>query len=385
MHIPLFGTNLAKIRWNGGAPELSTAKDLHQAQKDAPYWAGQLRAGNMSAFDVVDKKGITHRASKEAYYLGTFHLLTLVHDATFWNELVKYIGPETHTFWLPILESAVEYGNVHALDALKNHTNQPLQTLFFEWKAFTRNTSKFAPHPASLQWFAEDSSLHGKLREHVQSSLVRDYCREILAYTPPLWWDAPSQTSGAQSIAERTAAWCAMPEHLRNIEGSFNTALYMLNCLNEMDATVPSLDPPNYPEHSSKELENALQQSIEMVCNVAKMPLELLRTLAGRMTPQDLEHPFLCAVAQHEYEYYQVDANRSSRNMNRIPLSIAQRQQVAHNVARAEPLPTLLDMQCQKRTPWLVYQVAEPFISRRPVQTMDLPDGLLDTNVFDPS
>lgn len=380
MHIPVFSALAANKRWNGGAPALMTHEDLRQAQADAPYWADELRAGNMPAFDIRAKKV---QALNEAYHLERFHFLSYINHEGFWNALVDHLGVQSPTFWLPAVDSAIESGNVHALNALNSRAKLPVQTLFFEWLTFAEQCKNVhPPHPRALQWFAQDESLHDLLRAFSENSLARDYSPAMLTGNTPLWWDATSQTSGAESVLSWTRDWCALPETLRTTEGAVKNVMSLLTCLNKRDMDRARLDPMQTRRNSasSMELAQALEQSIAMVCEAAQLPPELMRTLAGRMTPEDLENPILCAVVQYEDPFVVEDWFCTMQH--RRPLREAQYKQVVHNAARAEPLPALLDMQCKKGVSWGIYSVAEPFISKRPVQTMALPEGLLDTSPF---
>lgn len=383
MHIPVFSAHAASKRWNGGAPELMTEGDLVQAQKDAPYWAQELRAGNMPAFDIHTKK---MQDANEAYHLERFHFLSYINNDDFWNALVEHLNVKTPTFWLPAIDSAIESGNVHALHAIKTHAGLPLQTLFFEWLTYAEQCKNVhPPHPQALQWFAQDASLHELLRAFSESSLARDYSTAILTGEVPLWWDAANQTSGAASVLSWTQDWCALPETLRTTEGAVKNALSLLTCLNKRDMDRARQDPMHTRRASTpaQALSAALEQSVARVCEAASLPPELMRTLAGRMTAEDFENPLLCAVVQYQDPF--VTEDWFCTMQHRQPLRTAQYKQVVHNASRAEPLPALLDMQCQKGVSWGIYGVAEPFISKRAVQSMALPEGLLDTSAFNPN
>ena len=378
MHIPLFSALSAKKRWNGGAPELMTPANILQAQQDAPYWAKQLRAGNMPAFDVHNKKA---QGTNEIYHLERFRFLSYIHNKDFWNALVTHLGPQNSTFWLTVLDSAIESGNVHALSALNIHAKLPLQTLFFEWLPlgnFSQKTDIL--HPRALEWFATDTSLHELLRTFSAKILDRDYSGAMLSNKIPLWWDAANQTNGAQSVISWTNDWCALPAAVRTTEGAVKNAVSILISLNKRDMDRQHRDPQNVSRSApeSQELAIALEKSVTIICERMDLPMRLIRTLAGRMKAQDLEDPMLCAVVQYQDPHVHEDTFCTQQH--RVPLRHSQYLQVVHNAARSEPLPTLLDMHCERGALWHIYNIAEPFVNQRPVQTMALPDGLLDMN-----
>lgn len=375
MHIPVFSASAASKRWCGGRPELMTHKSLVQAQHDAPYWTEELRAGNMPAFDVHSKHG---KAEKEAYHLERFRLLSYIHNEGFWIALVDHLTPQPIAFWLPALASAIESGNVHALSAL--NAKYSLQTLFFEWFEFMKSSQmKDVVHPKALQWFARDNNLHDLLRAFSENTFNADYAELMLSNA--LWWDAANDPRGAQSVSSLAKEWCALPLSLRTTAGAVKNTISMLTCLNRRDMDRQNKDPQRIYRNApaSQELATALEGGVALICKTTNLPLALIRTLTGRMTPEDLENPLLCAVVQYQDPYDEADW--FCIQQHRVPLRSAQYQQVVHNARRAGPLSTLLEMQCSKGMSWEIYNVAESFINQRPVNTMALPDGLLETSL----
>lgn len=371
MHIPVFSALAANTRWNNGAPDLMTMDALRQAAADAPYWEKELRAGNMLTMD-------------EGYHLQAFRFLSFVHHEGFWDALVGHLGQQTPTFWLPALDSAIEAGNLHALNALTTKGQYTLQALFFEWLAFVEQTQGATTmlHPNTLAWFAQDPTLHTFMNAFGEACMQRDYTTLLLKGEDPPWWDVPSKTGGVQALLERNKAWCALDAPLFTLEGAVKTAIQMLVSLNKSDMDADNNDPKRIHRQSpaSLALRSALETCVTTICERASIPQGLIRTLAGRMNAQDREDPMLCAVAQFEDPHVRHEPYCTAQQ--RAPLSVAHYRQIQNNASFAEPLPTLLDMEDKaiRGLPWRIYCIAEPFVSRRPVQTMALPENLLSAD-----
>lgn len=371
MHIPVFSALAANTRWNNGAPDLMTMEALQQANADAPYWEKELRAGNMRAMD-------------EEYHLQAFRFLSFVHHEGFWDALVGHLGPQTPIFWLPALDSALEAGNLHALNALNTRGQHTRQTLFFEWLTFVDQTQGAVTmlHPSTLAWFAQDRTLDKFMNAFGESCMQRDYATLLLKGEPPQWWDVPTKTGGIQALMERNKAWCQLDEPLFTLEGAVKTSIQMLVSINKSEMDVGNEDPQHVHRRTpaSFALREALETCVAAICERAAIPQGLIRTLAGRMNAQDREDPMLCAVAQFEDPHVRHEPYCAMQS--RAPLSAAHYRQIQNNASFAEPLPTLLDMEDKdiRGLPWRIYCIAEPFVSRRQVQTMALPDNLLSAN-----
>lgn len=371
MHIPFFSSSQARLRWNHGFPRLDTPEAILSANKDAPYWAMELRAGNMARMD-------------ESYYLERFRGLGFVHNQDFWNALVEHLGKESPAYWLPVLDSAISTGNVPALTAFNTLAAFSKQTLFYQWRAFVESATNPEPlHPNTLAWFASDESLHHFLVEYSASALSRTYANPILEGTLPWLVDPASQTAGVPAVLAWAKAWCALPDTLANPQTGLSNALSLLVQLNHRDQDRHGKDHgrTNRCTPSSVALSMALEQSVELISARTSMPLGLVRTLAGRMTQDDLEQPFLCAVAQ--YEYSEVISHHCTVLQQRNYMHPAHWMQIQNNAKFAEPLPLLLDMQGQRGQPWQIYNLAEPFISKRAVHMEALPPNFLDAPLSD--
>lgn len=366
MHIPVFSALAANTRWNNGIPDLMTMEALLQANADAPYWEKELRAGNMRPMD-------------EAYHLERFRFLSFVHHAGFWNALVDHMGEKHISFWLPAVDSAIDSGNTLALEALNTRAKHSRQALFFEWLAFISSAPNIeVPHSRSLAWFAQDPALHEYLYAFSEKTLCRDYASAMLTGKIPLWWDAPNATWGATSVLSRAKEWCALDDALATPQSGLKNALSMLTCLNKIAMDRKGVDPKqeHRKEPPSLLVAASLEESVALICARVGIPLGLARTLAGRMTSEDLENPILCAVVQFEDPFVIGDPHCFSQH--RAPLREAQYMQVKNNAKFAEPLPTLLDMNATRGVPWEIYTIAEPFMSKRPIQSMSLPENLFD-------
>lgn len=366
MHIPFFSSSQARLRWNQGLPDLDSPQELLDAHKDATYWADELRAGNMRAMD-------------ESYYLERFRALGFVHHHDFWNALIGHLGKESPSFWLPALDSAITTGNVQALTALNTAAGFSKQALFYQWRAFVAAAANPEPlHANTLAWFAGDESLHDFLEAYSASALSRLYSNPMLRGDAPWFVDPASQSLGVNAVLAWTNAWCALPDSLANPNTGLRNALDLLVELNRRDQDRQGQDPGgvNRRSPSSVALSKVLEQSVELICERTKMPPGLVRTLAGRMTQEDLEQPFLCAVAQ--FEYADTASHHISVLQQRNYMHPAHWMQIQNNAKFAEPLPLMLDMQTQRGQSWQIYNLAEPFINKRAIQVEALPTNFLD-------
>ena len=237
-------------------------------------------------------------------------------------------------------------------------------------------------HPNTLAWFAQDTTLHKFMNAFGEACMQRDYAILLLKGETPSWWDVPSKTGGVQALVERNKAWCQLGEPLFTLEGAVKTAIQMLVSLNKSDMDVGNDDPQRIHRQSpaSLALRAALETCVATICERASIPQGLIRTLSGRMNAQDREDPMLCAVAQFEDPHIRHEPYCGAQS--RAPLSVAHYRQIQNNASFAEPLPTLLDMEDKdiRGLPWRIYAIAEPFVSRRPLQTMELPDNLLSAD-----
>lgn len=366
MYIPFFSSSQARHRWNQGFPDLDSPQDILSANKDAPYWALELQAGNMRTMD-------------ESYYLERFRALGFVHHQDFWNALVGHLGKESPSYWLPALDSAMTTGNVPALTALNKEALFSKQSLFYQWRTFVASATNPEPvHPSTLAWLSNDESLHHFLVEYSASALSRLYSNPMLQGGTPWLVDPASQTHGVDAVLAWTKAWCLLPDTLATASSGLRNALDLLVELNRRDQDRQGQDPGgvNRRSPSSVALSKVLEQSVELICERTKMPPGLVRTLAGRMTQDDLEQPFLCAVAQ--FEYADTANHHISVMQQRNYMHPAHWMQIQNNAKFAEPLPLMLDMQTQRGQPWQIYNLAEPFINKRAIQVEALPTNFLD-------
>lgn len=367
----------ASKRWNHGDPDLITEQGLIQATKDAPFWAKEVRLGRM-------------RSMNEEVYLQEFHFFGFVPNKEFASALFNFYEKQHTSFFWPLLASAVECGNIPLLEVFQTKRNCSVQSVFFEWMGFTEHTASPKtprnppPHPRALQWFAQDKTLHEPLSALNQGVLLRDYAIPMLSAFMPLWWDAANGVARQNAVRSITKDWCAMPDAFITQQSALTSALWMLAALNQADTDEHKHDPKGVYRKSPQSMELAaiLQECTQLICERAQLSLGLVRTLAGRMTDADRQDPNLCAVTLFETtDAFGATETPPNAWQHRLPLRVAHQLQVQHNALRAGPLPMMLDMQAKRGNPWQIYSVAEPFVNKRPVNAMELPADLLDTNV----
>lgn len=373
----LFEVSNAKDNWNDGVPDLQSPTGLAQAQIDAKYWAHKVK--NLPDVD-------------EQFHLERFHFFGLIADASFWSALTKrYLG-QSLLFWYPVLDSAIESGNVVALEELSKKFTR--QELFYEWRAhqmhdkqqpdnFSPNNVQRWMHPQVLLWFNKDPALQGQLQRQSKCMLVKEYADYCLFTNPRTLWDSYHGCAGSKYLRSRVKDWCELPVEFYDFDTAWSTVIQMHVGLSYSRLNSGNYDPPGMNQKNARtnNMVDAMHDCIKMLCTRASMPEDLMRTLSGRMLPKDFEDPILCAVAQFMDKLYVSDLYTSYLVWG--GLSKAQLLQVNENAKRAEPLPALLQLQTiSGMDSRQIYALAESFMNPTPNTNLDIPDGALQPEML---